>query len=158
MDVICVVLGCDTKNFRASDSTYLINYAFENFEYVNIDDLINAKFDIWKKEHKNYFYIEKGISSELDISISKISTPIIPIKKAEIVSLKVDFEISNYLYAPIYKDTNIGTFKLYSTNEFIMEGNIIANQNIYKKSTLNYLKDFFINFSNILNNIPSNIK
>ena len=158
MDVICVVLGCDTKNFRSSDSTKLINYAFENFEYVNIKDLINAKFIIWKEEHQNYFYIEKGISSELDIAISTISTPIIPIKKTEISSLKVDFEISNYLYAPVYKTTNIGTFKLYTTNECILEGNIITNQNIYKKNILNYLKDFLKDFSNTLNSIPFNIK
>ena len=36
MDIICVVLGCDTKNFRSLDSTKLINYSFDNFEYINI--------------------------------------------------------------------------------------------------------------------------
>lgn len=158
MDIICVVLGCDTKNFRSSDSTKLINYAFENFEYVNIEDLINTEFNKWKKEHQNYFYIEKGSSSKLDISISTISTPIIPIKKAEIFSLKANFEINNYLYAPIYKNTNIGTFKVYTTDECIIEGNIIANQDIYKKSALSYLKDLIKDFSNILNSIPTNIK
>ena len=158
MDIICVVLGCDTKNLRSSDSTNLINYVFENFEYVNIEDLINAEFNKWKEEHQNYFYIEKGTSSELDVAISTISTPIVPIKEVEISSLKANFEINNYLYAPIYKNTNIGTFNLYTTNECIIEGNIIANQDIYKKNALSYLKAFIKDFSNILNNLPTNIK
>ena len=38
MDIICVVLGCDTKKFRTSDSIKLIEYTFSNFEYVNIQE------------------------------------------------------------------------------------------------------------------------
>ena len=30
MDIICVVLGADTKNFRTQDSVKLINYIFDN--------------------------------------------------------------------------------------------------------------------------------
>ena len=41
MDIICVVLGADTKNFRTQDSIKLINYIFENFQPVNIEELIN---------------------------------------------------------------------------------------------------------------------
>ena len=36
MDIICVVLGCDTKKFRTSDSIKLIEYTFSNFEFVII--------------------------------------------------------------------------------------------------------------------------
>ena len=36
MDIICVVLGCDTKKLRTSDSIKLIEYCFKNYEYVNI--------------------------------------------------------------------------------------------------------------------------
>ena len=38
MDIICVVLGADTKKFRTQDSIKLINYIFENFESVNIKE------------------------------------------------------------------------------------------------------------------------
>ena len=44
MDIICIVLGCDTKNFRSSDSTKLINYSFDNFEYVDIENIVKEKF------------------------------------------------------------------------------------------------------------------
>ncbi len=158
MDIVCVVLGCDTKNFRSSDSTKLINYAFEDFEYVNIEDLINKEFNKWIEEHPNYFYIEKGIFSDFKINLSTISTPIIPIKKNQKSTLKVNFEISNHLYAPVYKNTNIGTFRLYTTDEIILEGTINSEEDIYKKTTFYYLKDFFKSFSNILNNTPLIIK
>ena len=104
MDIICVVLGCDTKNFRSLDSTKLINYSFDNFEYINIENFLNEKLSVWKNENKNYFNILKGISNNLDFSISNINTPIIPIKKDEISSLSVNFYIKkrykfkNYLW------------------------------------------------------------
>ena len=156
MDIICVVLGCDTKNFRSSDSTKLINYAFENFEYVNIKDLVNSEFNIWKESKSNYFSIEKGVTSNLEIDISEISSPIIPIKKDDISSLKVEFSISKELSAPLYKNTSIGKFIVYTSSETILEGNIISCQDINKKDIFFYLKDFFKNYSNILNNVSLN--
>jgi len=155
MDIICVVLGCDTKNYRSSDSTKLINYAFDNFEYISIEDLINKEFLKWNKENKNYFSIEKGISSSLQISISTIDTPIIPINKNEKSSLKVDFYIDKKLFAPVYKDSIIGKFKVYTSSETILKGNIISNQDVDKKNIFFYFKSFFKDYSNILNNITN---
>ena len=36
MDIIVVVLGADTKNFRTSDSIKVINYIYDNFKYIDI--------------------------------------------------------------------------------------------------------------------------
>ena len=59
MDIICVVLGADTKNFRTKDSIKLIEYVFKEYEPVNLNTLIKEKFDTWQKENLNDFYIEK---------------------------------------------------------------------------------------------------
>lgn len=157
MDIICVVLGCDTKNFRSSDSTKLINYAFDNFQYVNIENIISEEFNKWLQENPNYFYIEKGVSSNLGISFLKPTYSTVPIKKDEISSLKIDFSINKNLSAPVYKDTVIGKFKVYTTSKTILEGNIISNENINKKDIFYYLKDFFKNYCIILNNASNNI-
>lgn len=153
MDIICVVLGCDTKNFRSSDSTKLINYVFENFEYINIEDLINKEFNKWKEEHLNYFCIEKAVSSDLEINLSTISEPIIPIEKNQKSNLSVDFNISNHLHAPIYRNETIGFFKVSTADGFILDGTINSNKDIYKKNVFYYLKDFFKNFPKILDRV-----
>ena len=152
MDIICVVLGCDTKNFRSSDSKKLIEYSFSNFEYVNIGNILNKDLDNWKLENNNYFSIEKGISSNLDIKLSNIDTPIIPLKKDEISSIKTEFNINKNLYAPISLNDKIGNFRIYTSSRTILEGDILANQDIKKKNVFYYLNDFFKNYSNILNN------
>ena len=152
MDIICVVLGCDTKKFRGSDSTKLINYAFDTFEYVDIENLINEKFNDWKEKNQNYFNIEKGTSQNLEISILKQYSSNIPIRKDEVSSLNVDFFINSKLSAPIYKNTVIGNFRVSTSSQTMLEGEIISSQDIEKKSFLYYFKDFFRNYSNILNN------
>ena len=50
LDVICVVLGCDTKKDRGLDSIELINYTFNNFSVVNIKDIIDKNFNDWVSE------------------------------------------------------------------------------------------------------------
>ena len=35
-EIICVVLGADTKKIRTTDSIKLIEYAFSSYEYINI--------------------------------------------------------------------------------------------------------------------------
>lgn len=151
IDIICVVLGCDTKNFRSSDSKKLIEYSFSNFEYVNIKDILNKDLDKWKLENNNYFYIEKGISSNLDIKLSNIDTSIIPLKKDEISSIKTEFNINKNLSAPITLNDKIGDFRIHTNSRTILEGDILSNQDIKKKNVFYYLNDFFKNYSNILN-------
>ena len=157
MDIICVVLGCDTKNFRSLDSTKLINYSFDNFEYINIENFLNEKLSVWKNENKNYFNILKGISNNLDFSISNINTPIIPIKKDEISSLSVNFYIKKDIESPIYTDDIIGSYNVYTNSKSILEGNIVSKQNIKKKNFLYYFKDFFKNYSIIFNDFTNKI-
>src|SRR5699024_6488805 len=101
MDIICVVLGCDTKKFRTSDSIKLIEYAFKNYEYNNIKNIIDEKFLIWKEENLNNVNIVKGVNSNLSIKYSDLENPIIPMKKEEISSLEVNFKLNSPLEAPI---------------------------------------------------------
>lgn len=69
MDLICVVLGADTKSFRTKDSIKLIEYAFHNYEYFNMKDFVNCYLSDWKHSNPNFFSIEKGISQNLEIKV-----------------------------------------------------------------------------------------
>lgn len=153
MDIICVVLGCDTKKFRTSDSIKLIEYAFNNFEYVNIKDKIDKELEFWKNENENYFYINKGISSDLKIKYSELDTPIIPINKNEISSINVNVYMNSLLESPVHTDDIIGKIEVASNNTSILNCNILANNTIKKKNFLDYNIDFFKHYSNILNSL-----
>lgn len=151
MDLICIVLGCDTKKFRGQDSTKLINYCFDNFEYVNIRNLLTHKLNDWKNDNKNYFNIIKGVSTKLDIKFSDPSSDVIPIKKDEINNINVRFSINKNLAAPITVDNIIGNYEVFSSTNTIYSGDIISNNAIDKKNIKYYLFDFLKNYSNTLN-------
>ena len=152
MDIICVVLGCDTKNFRTQDSIKLIDYTFDNFEYFDIENFINTQFDNYKKNNINSFEINKGISNNLEIICSIDDSSIIPIRKDEKNSLKVDFWIEKNLVAPIDINSKVGFFKVYSDNRTILEGDILTTNSINKKNTTYYFISILKNLSSILNN------
>lgn len=151
MDLICIVLGCDTKKFRGQDSTKLINYCFDNFEYVNIRNLLTHKLNDWKNDNKNYFNIIKGVSTKLDIKFSDPSSDVIPIKKDEINNINIRFSINKNLAAPITVDNIIGNYEIFSSTNTIYSGDIISNNAIDKKNIKYYLFDFLKNYSNTLN-------
>lgn len=151
MDLICIVLGCDTKKFRGQDSTKLINYCFANFEYVNIRNLLTHKLNDWKNDNKNYFNIIKGVSTKLDIKFSDPFSDVIPIKKDEINNINVRFSINKNLAAPITVDNIIGNYEIFSSTNTIYSGDIISNNAIDKKNIKYYLFDFLKNYSNTLN-------
>ena len=157
MDIICVVLGCDTKKFRTTDSIKLINYAFENFEPVDIKELIEKEFDNWKQENQNNFTILKGENSSLDISYSSIDQPIVPIDKSEISSLEVEITANQELVAPINENDILGKIKIKTSNQTILEYNLIAKNSIKKKDIFDYLQLFFKDYGDQLNHLTSNL-
>lgn len=151
MDIICVVLGADTKNLRTKDSIKLIEYAFKNFEYVNISEQINKEFTNWKNENQNYFNINKGLSSNLEIKYSELKTPIIPIKKSDIKSIKVNIYVTKNFEAPLYENSLIGYIEVTSDNISIVHCDILASNTVQKKNFFDYTLEFFKNYSYFLN-------
>lgn len=151
MDIICVVLGADTKKFRTTDSIKLIEYTFKTYEYVDIAEQINKEFAKWKDENQNYFNIIKGCDSILQIGYSSLDSSLIPVKKDDIPSLKVSIQINQNLTAPIYENDVIGNIEVTSNSGFILYCNVLANNTINKKGIFDYLIFFFKNYSNTLN-------
>lgn len=143
MDIICVVLGCDTKKFRTNDSIKLIEYAFNNFEYVNIKNIIDEKFSEWKKENLDNIHIIKSIDTNLSIKYSNLETPIIPIKKEDASSIEINFKLNSYLEAPIYKDTKLGTIFVMSNGLPVIECDILTDCEIKRKNIFYYFYDLF---------------
>lgn len=155
MDIICVVLGCDTKKFRTQDSIKLIEYTFKNFEYINIFEKINEQFEKWKLENIENFTIYKGISNDLELKHSDIKNPIIPIKKDEIKLININIYSNNYWNAPIKENTVIGKIAVTVNNNEVISLDILNNNTIENKSFAVYILEILRNYSSILNSISS---
>ena len=153
MDIICVVLGADTKKYRTTDSVKLIEYTFNNFTYVNIEEILSNYFEIWKREKFHTITIAKGVSNHLDITFEELPYSSIPIRNDLIDKLHVYINYESNLNAPIIKGTSIGTMTLELEGTTIYYSNIFINTNIERKNVFDYLYYFYQNFSNIFNSI-----
>ena len=149
LDVICVVLGCDTKKDRTRDSVKLLNYVFNNFTTLDVEGLLKEKFEEWKNEHKNSFVINKGISQNLDLYIDSASIKFskMGIKKSDLNTVYADISFDSYLEAPVYENIEIGTITLKDNNKEYFSVSILNNNIIYKKNVFNYLLYFVKNYS-----------
>lgn len=144
MDIICVVLGADTKNFRTKDSIKLIEYSFKTFEYFDIKNFVEQKLTNWQNSHLDFFSIEKGNSNQLEIKIDSCinETPIIPVKKDLIPSIEANLSIQAYFQAPLNQGNWIGNLKVSSQGTDIMELNLLSNTTIKKNTILDYMFNF----------------
>lgn len=156
MDIICVVLGADTKKFRTQDSIKLIEYTFQNYQYIDIKLLIESKFQEWKQENLEKISINKSIPSNLDINYSPIPYTSFPIRKEDISSLKIDIDCEYELNAPIIKDSSIGALKLSLNNKDIVTCDLLVSNSVEKKNISYYLFYFYKNYISLLSSIFNN--
>ena len=153
LDIICIVLGADTKKFRSQDSIKLIEYTFNNYQNVNIKNIIASNFENWKKNNLSTFIIKKGITKNITLSLSNLEYPIIPVKKDLINSIYINIDCTQNLNAPIPQNKKIGNLILYLDNKSVINLDILNTIEIKKKSPLNYFKHISINYISYLENI-----
>ena len=153
MDIICVVLGADTKKYRTQDSIKLIEYAFKNFTYINANQIATENFENWKDENLKYIDINKSSSASFDFEIETCENPILSVYKNDIGNIKTYISINTNLEAPISSNTVIGNLTLSLNNQTLITLNIINTNDINRKNISYYLNYFFSNYSNILEQV-----
>lgn len=153
LDIICVVLGADTKKIRTQDSIKLIEYAFSNFEMVDIGAIIEENFSEWKSTYSSRFVINKGISNSVESYLEALQYSKYPINKSEIKDIRTEFDCTYYFEAPLLQNSRLGLLSLYVNDSKICELNIYSATSILKKSPFFYLDSFFKNYSRYLESI-----
>lgn len=153
MDIICIVLGADTKKFRTKDSIKLIEYAFSNFEMVDISSIIENEFSNWQSENSRYFSINKGIGNYVSTRLQNIEFKYFPVNKANIKDINVKFSCDFSFDAPLLEDTKIGSLYCNLGEKNICELAIYCSNSILKKDISFYFKNFIENYSFYLENI-----
>lgn len=155
LDIICVVLGADTKKYRTQDSIKLIEYAFSNFEMIDLNSIIKKNFSEWQSLNSNNFYINKGISNVVETSLEKFPYEKFPIKSSSINGIETKIECSYNFDAPVLANFKIGVLHCYIENTEIYQLNIYCAKSIFKKNMFSYLDTFLKNYFYYLESIFS---
>ncbi len=149
LDIICVVLGCDTKKDRTKDSVMLINYIFNNYTMVNVEKIIKKEFDNWKKNNTNYFKINKSTEQNLSIELDESQIPFanIALNNSDTNNINISINVNSYLKAPVLLGDKVGSINIQLPNSSsftvdILSSSTIKKKNIYYYTTM-FLKDYF---------------
>ena len=149
MNIICVVLGADTKKFRTIDSIKLINYVFNNFVVYDLESFVNKNFEDWKKDNLNTFIINKGLSQDVLLNIENLYISKVPIRKDLINSFEMKVECQKYFKAPVKGNSSIGNIVISNSGKEIAKCNISIMNNIDKKNSSYYFIYLLKNISSI---------
>lgn len=150
IDIICVVLGADTKKFRTIDSIKLINYVFNNFVVYDLESFVNKNFEDWKKDNLNTFIINKGLSQDVLLNIENLYISKVPIRKDLINSFEMKVECQKYFKAPVKGNSSIGNIVISNSGKEIAKCNISIMNNIDKKNSSYYFIYLLKNISSII--------
>lgn len=142
LDIICVVLGADTKNFRTRDSIKLIEYTFKNYELTNIEEIMKKEFIKWKEKNSNLFNIEKGTTNNINLEMQKPIYSTIPINKEKLQKISINITCNTNLVAPININSEIGAITCKIDDTILLQTNIRVTNAINKKNLFNYLNEF----------------
>lgn len=153
MDIITVVLGSDTKKIRSQDSIKLIEYAFKNFELLDLNRRFEETFD--NLDIENYISINKGKFKNIEIDLDD-SPALITIKSSDIPSIDITINYDNEICAPIEKGYILGSLSAKLDDNVLVSKNIIISSAIPKKTFYNYLTEFFANYKEYVYAIFSN--
>ena len=134
MDLIIVVIGADTRKDRAKDSIKLIEYAFKRYHKVNLEEIVQREFKMWKQINENRIYLNKaanGLELKIDdIKIKSIATDVEP---------TIEINAVTYLEAPVLKNERIATLSIKVGDELIEEIEIKAKKEVNKRGICDYI-------------------
>lgn len=150
--IICVVLGADTKKIRTSDSIKLIEYAFSKYEYINAKEKIEEKFNTWLEEAKHIQY-DKAKTKQVEYELSNSEITWIPILKEEIKDIEVKIQYETNLQTPVEKGYSIGKIQIVVKDKILQEKQIFLKNEIEKKQIGDYFTQLVLQYSSYLLNV-----
>lgn len=153
LDVICLVLGADTKKNRTQDSIKLLEYVFANYEMVDVKSMIDENFNKWQSEYSNRFYINKGTSNFLETTLEELPFSKYPINKSNINDINISINCDYIYEAPLLEKSNIGFLDFSIGDDSIFNLALHSSKTIERKNIFSYLADFFLNYRNYLETI-----
>lgn len=147
MDLICIVLGADTKKNRTQDSIKLIEFAFNNFKMFNIKEKINTEFNNWKLCNSSNFTVKKGITNDVDVILEDLPFDYFPINCNQLDSVSIYIYCNNILNAPLSSNSVIGYLTISIANKTILTLQIKNSNSIEQKDYLDFWNDMIKSYT-----------
>ena len=142
LDIITVIIGANTTKQRTADTIKLIQYAYKNFEIINIKEIINKKFEQWQAINQGRIYVNKGIRNHVELYLEEIKYENMAVRKEDVDKIEIEVNCIFYLEAPVDKKQIIGNLKVNLNYEEMENLDIYANEEIRKKNILDYMFEF----------------
>ena len=135
-DIITVVLGADTRKIRTQDSIKLIEYAYKEYELVDVESLIKTEYENWCNINERRITVYKGVIKRPEIYIEEGKYTLYPLKKDEI--LEIESEAKLKFEAPLPANTEVGKIRVKVGENVIDEISIKTVETVQKKGFFNY--------------------
>ena len=136
LELISVVLGSETTDFRFNDSKDILEYCFEKYRLRSLDNFLNIYINI---------PVYKGNIDNVIINFKDTKSEVLTDEEYSKIYVKTDF-ISEII-PPMYKGDYIGKYELLIGDEILYSKEFQLENDIYKMETLDYfnniLKDMF---------------
>ena len=153
MDLICIVLGADTKKDRTRDSIQLIEYAFKNFEMVNIREKILTEFENWKLCNSSSFTVRKGVTNNVDVFLNDLPFDFFPVNCNYINDISIYIYCKTTFDAPLHANTAIGYLTLSVHNKNVLSLDIFNSNEILQKDWVDFWNGMAQNYTSYLESI-----
>ena len=147
LDIICIVLGADTKKIRTTDSIKLIEYTYANFQTIDLQTKIEEELNNWKNINQGRIKIEKGIKNVINIKLEEYDIKKYPIKNNTENQIKIEINANLNLIAPVEENTKIGEVTILYDNNIILKIGILTTEKTNKKGIKEYVVDMLKAFA-----------
>ena len=147
MDLICIVLGADTKKDRTKDSCQLIEYIFKNYKMIDIKEKISNEFSNWKICNSSSFTVEKGISNSIDAVLEDLPYNFLPVNCNYIDDISIYIYCNTNFKAPLSANTSIGYITVCVDNKTLLTLNIYNSNDIPSKGYFNFFDTLIKNYT-----------
>lgn len=147
MDLICIVLGADTKKDRTKDSIQLIEYAFKNYTMINIREKIMTEFNNWKLCNSSNFEVQKGTSNHIDVVLADLPFDFFPVNCNHINDVSIYIYCKTTFEAPLNANTAVGYLTVSIHNKNILSLDIYTSNSISQKNFSDFLNDIIKNYT-----------
>ena len=144
LDIITVIIGADTTKMRTADTIKLIQYAYENFEIINIKEIVGRKLEQWLDVNQGRIYVNKGIKNNVELLLDELDFETMAVKKTDVDKVEIEVNSIFYLEAPVSKNQVIGNAKVTLNGEVIDILQMCAKEEIRKKEMQDYLVEFML--------------